>query len=522
MSVLREAGGPGTAIDDWSLTPTDGFERLASGAAPLQLLPPPVTPLERDTLLVRAAGYERAKLVIDWTGGGERTLELRPAGGLDLDLEGAPAEMQFRVRLHSIDAVAEEAKLLRQRIERAQRLGADMTTGPWDRMVRRLRDQDRFVADVDPWKPSREVERTLYSITTHRSASAASFTLCRVDDLATGRWAVALYDLPQDRAKLPTLHAYRRFDIVAGRRASLTLDDAPLPPPSAPARVEFHGRVRFDRGWLAPGMGSLPDRVTFRALAPPADRLHPWGVTSRLDDGATADEKLFGGVALPPGPAVATFGDWPYRVRFAVPEPLEGGSEPPEVELAIPPPMELTVRATRRDGDLAIVPADFDVIAASEPAALAGGSGEKRSNDGAPLLLRLPAGHWRIRARSDEHASWPTTVDRHVDRSGESIDLALRESAFVELEYRDGEAIVPIESESLLRSHLRGAALGEGIVGSLGAVHESTATLVIDGEGAALLHLEEPPGYAPIAPVEVELVRGATVRVSVALERLRR
>lgn len=518
VTVLREADDSGAAIDDCELATALGLEPLASGAAPLQLLSPPVTPLERDTILVRAAGYERATLDIDWTSGGERTIELRPAGGFDLDLEGAPAEMQFTVRLWSMEALEVEAKRLRRRIERLRSPSNAVAALSPEWVARERRSLELLLAEVDPSLASPEVAALLQAIPPQRRTLAASFNVCRIDALAAGRWAVALLSVPREAMEPPTLHAFSRFQIVAGERTALTL---PWQPAVPQRQVAVRGRVRFDRGWLEPGHDPLPSRVRLSTLVPGSSSPGYPSEELPLQEGERPEERRFECSALPIGPAEAEFATWPYRLRFDVPEPRDDTSAV-EVELAIPAPMKLTVRTIASEGDSAIEPAQIQWCAANVPPGLHWPIASERSNDGAPLLLCLPAGEWRVLARQRHDADWPATFDRRVETSGQTLELLLHPEALLELEFRDGEAVVPIADSWIFGSQVVGAAIAEGIIGCLYDEHDSTRTVAIDGNGPALLHLEEPPGYAPIAPIEVNLVRGATQSLRVALQRLAR
>lgn len=517
VTVERATSGPGSPVDDDSSPSMAALPLLARGTAPLRLEPCSSTLLHRDTIRVRATGYERATLDIDWNGGGERTIELRPAGGLDLDLDGAPADARFTVQLWSLAKLREETALLRRRVERLREtsLGKSVRSSKW--FEKRLRDLESCVADFDSPQAGAEGANALRGVPAHRTTFTASFTVCRVDDLAAGPWAVALLSADRGFTQLPTLHGFGRFTIAPGERTALTL--AYLPGVRA-RRVAIRGRVRFDRGWFEPEMGPLPSSVALLSLAPEGGGFFRPDDEEELREGANDDERRFEGALLAVGPAAAHFATWPYFARFIVPEP-EGEATEVEVELSIPPPVALTVRTVANAGNLEVVPAALEWVAASDRGTLLWPYATEKRNDGQPMRLCLPAGDWRLCARPlREETSW-TYFDRRIDVGEEALELRVPLMARIDLELRDREAIVPVDSDWITGSRVSGPGIAEGIVGSAGAMDESTRVVTIDGEGAALLHLEEPPGYAPIAPIAVELVRGKSQRVRVALERLR-
>ncbi len=515
--TVRRAAPRGAPADE--LVRFDELVFVVQGAAPLRLLPPNGQPLHRDTLFVRASGYEQARIEIDWMAGGERTIELHPAGGLDLDLEGAPADTRFTVRLFSIDALTEEAEWLRRRIERLRRSEdrAASPVPPW--LERKQRSLDSTIADLLPVPPSFEVESLLRSIPAQRIDVITAFSVRRIDDLAAGRWRAALYSNPRSVGAQARLHAVGSFDIVAGERSSLTLRYQAA---AEQRLLAVRGHVRFDRGWLAPGMDPLPGSVWLQSCMPSAAEWSANGCEVRLDDGENDDERRFQGGSLPVGAAIATFLEWPYRVAFTVAEPLDGADESAVVELAIPAPTALTVRAVAHAGDATCIAADLRWVAASEPRALEQFPGSPMASGSQPVDVRLPAGNWRFFAAPQGAFGREQRFDRRVDRSGESIELVVCPSARLEVEFREGKTLVPADFQWLVCSRVTGPGVASGALVIEGAWDESVPTVMIDGEGPALLSIDEPPGYAPIAPIEVELVRGATVQVSVALERLRR
>ena len=494
------------------------LEPLVVGDSPLSL-PTPPGQVNRGAIAVRATGYELATLELDWSSGGERWIALRAAGGLDVTLIDPPPARTYELQLWSCadleNAVQRSLERFERRDQKAQPALLARLQWHYQEAIRR-----RWLIDETPPRtPTRAWGEALRTVPPTRRAAVDAAATTRVDDLASGGWLVALFFADRASADGSRLAAVAKVAIEPGRRAALELRPEPLP---LLRRRRVEGLLRFDRDWLATGMPSLPRSVGVRALAMLDSgeihgRRHPLRETSRPEEWRfEADE-----VAV--GKALCTLPDWHFALPFDVPElASDAGDVAAFVELSVPPPVEITVRVVAAPSDRDLLAAEIDFSGASDRAALVIPPLQGRRNGERPLSWWTPAGCLQVRAdRSDGRGSIQWSGEVTANESTE-LELVTKPHALLEVDLRDGRSLVPPTVEQLLSSGVEGKGIERGILWSVGAHDESTATLVIDGEGAALLHLEEPPGYAPIAPLEVELVRGATVRVSVALERLRR
>lgn len=494
------------------------LEPLVVGDSPLSLAVP-AGRVNRGAIAVRATGYELATLELDWSSGGERWIALRAAGGLDVTLIDPPPERTYELQLWSCADLEIAVQRGRERVERC--VGSD-PPAQLSRLQWHYQEAIRrrwLIDETPPRTPTRAWGEALRTVPPTRRAAVDAAATTGVDDLARGGWIVALFFADRASADGSCLAAVAKVAIEPGRRAALELRPEPLP---LLRRRRVEGLLRFDRGWLAAGMPSLPRSVGVRALAMlDSGEIH--GRRHLLHETSRPEEWRFEADAILVGEALCTLPDWHFALRFDVPELAGGaGDVAAFVELSVPPPVEITVRVVAAPSDRDLLAAEIDFSGASDRAALVIPPLQGRRNGARPLSWWTPAGCLQVMAeRSDGRGSIQWSGEVTANETTE-LELVTKPHALLEVDLRDGRSRVPPTVEQLLASGVEGKGIERGILSSVGAHDESTAILVIDGEGPALLHLEEPPGYAPIAPLEVELVRGESVRVSVTLERLAR
>lgn len=448
------------------------------GDSPLLVEPPSEGP-RIGRLLIAAAGHEAVERRVDWWCGGERQVELRPAGSLRIAVQGAPSDAVLQLRLHQ--TTERGAALLQRRAERQL---------------------------------------------PHFGAATA------VDSLAAGSWQVALFDLA-----LPFEEqvAFAEAQVSEGASSELRLDYAAA---SRPTSVPFVGTITFDREWLAAAAASpkfaLPVGLRLRQwpVVGLADPQLEWDVL--LTPGERPEERRFDAQSAVPGDLAVEFPGWKTRYRTTLRVPSQGDTD---VRVAIAAPAEVEVHAVGRDGP----PRHTVPVVVMTAAAGPSHDGTPRfetlftsgTYDDATLPWRMPSGWIELRgAASDGGRAFgdfgyprapavaPFAPQRHFVAPGRNvIELAFDTLALLEVVLRDGATTLPWEASFTLT-----ARRGGRVVAPLGQAADRDGPGLLasfEGEGPLELSVAGVPGYAVAEPLHVELRRGELVSVELPLLRRR-
>ncbi|MBL8840016.1 MAG: hypothetical protein JNL90_00625 [Planctomycetes bacterium] len=483
---------------------------LTKGASPLLLQPdrskrPPPTALRVD-----APGYASDWLRIDWHSGGERTVALWPSARLTIQLTGAPDLVDRRVQLYSLVEIERQIADGRRRL--ASRPAATDPTG-YEELRNALENATRLLEGHAGPEVSLELARRLASVEAARGATLGVKLQATFERVPAGRWIVAVFQF--DEVGTRTLHAVDEVDLAPG-------DDALLPlawqSAATPPLVTVTGRVVLGPGWLDEEMPALPDQVAIRSLDPLTTRSDLHGRSYLLEPGPRADTLHFAIDALPPGPAVAWFKQWRYGLSFEVPHAEDGAVD---VELHIPSPAIVTVQTVAPNDSREPVASWVDWIGSNDGRFDWMGSGTEAAAPDGTIRLVVPAGHLTLGVGYDQGTAWHD-FSRHSLSSGPTtIERSIRTHAQLAVTVRDGKALVPLDFEAFPAFVLRGSGIDRGAFGMVMADGSTSLTLLIDGEGPATLIVDGLEGYRPSEPIAVELVRGETVHVEVALRRMR-
>ncbi|MBL8842725.1 MAG: hypothetical protein JNL90_14495 [Planctomycetes bacterium] len=466
---------------------------LAHGDSPLQVVPPRGAQL-LGRVVVAAPDHEATERRVDWRGGGEWQIALRPAGALHVEVRGAPPEAQLRLRLH------ESAALQQQESD-----GRDDGLGPLD------------ATPGTAWI-AREPERRL-------PLFGATAT---VDALATGRWTVALFDLslPADAQV-----AFAEAEVPAGGDGSVVLD---YRPPTLPSSVPFAGTLVFDRAWLEAAATSpnfaLPIgmRLRQRPHVGLADEPTDWDVL--LTPGERPEERRFDARSAVPGALSVEFLGWKSRYRTTLQVPPQGETD---FRLEIAAPAEVEVRAIGREG-----PPDHSIaVAVASRVESAGSTGRpffaplfmSGTYEDATLPFRMPSGWIELRGDSPRAGDFgyplpppvaPFAPLRQFVAPGRNvIELPIDTLALLELVLRDGDALLPWQSPFRLQVRQGGrdvAPVDRAETSDDGALRAS-----FEGEGRFELTVTGVPGYEAAGPLSIELRRGESIAVELPLPRRR-
>ncbi len=492
-------------------TPSRDARRLATGGSPLQLHPHREWPRARK-LIVEAAGYARETLEVDWHSGGERTVALSPATRLTVEVTGAPLEERLYARLYSRESVALGIERGRRRLERN---AAAHPAGRSAQMERELDAATRLLATPRWSEVSLELMELLARLAPDQADPIDSQRRVTFTDLPIGGWIVVIGSVAmfQDRF----VHAVSEVELAPGDDARLLLAWQPTP---TPPRVAVTGRVVLGQGWLAADMPALPDRIAIQSLDPFAERdAGGHGRAHRLDPGPRADTLHFALESLPPGEAVAWFEPWRYATRFVVPASPTGAVE---VELRIPPPAVVTVRVVGPDDSQLLIPCWYDWVAGDDrEGTIAPVGGESTWAPDGTFTLVVPAAELALAAGVEPRGVWLDFTRHTVGGGATTIERTMRGLAELVMTLRDGDARVPVEDFDAFRVvHLQGKSV-EGITRAEVHGADSSIRLRVNGEGPATLVIDGLEGYLPSEPIAIELVRGGTVAVEVALTRER-
>ncbi len=475
---------------------------LTRGDSPLRLQPPGAT-ARLGQLTVDAAGYEPAPLRIDWSSGGERSIVLQPAGALVVEVRDVPIGSHLAVRVYDRSrSLARLEKMLR-RVD-----GSTVVAGThWSERQRAAMSWLRRLGG-----PALGLETPgdlLQQILADGQLDLDGEGRARFEGLRGGDWLVAVFTT--DRRRRAWV-AWGDAFVQPGRESRVELSyEAPPEPPL----VAVAGTLIVDSGWLEPGAPPLPREMEMRSTEPSSITSGMGGRLSvALEATGTPGVLHFDAGEWPPGDAAVTLDVWQCELAFTVPEAGER-----ELELRIAPPADVELQV----GDLVGAPYPgawvlWRVIDDSrEP--LDSAFPVLRSDAAGRVDFRAPAGAIELRVAT-EAPQLSLFRSSHVLVPGRNFLAATaRRPAAVEVTLREGSACVPWEW------YFGFAAMGErGPIAQVGLFsasgdHDPSMTLLLDGEGPAQLIALDVEGYLPSAPVPVELVRGATATVEVALRR---
>lgn len=492
-------------------TPSRDVRLLVAGGSPLQLHPNREWPRARK-LVVEAAGYARETLEVDWHSGGERTVELSPAAQLTIEVTGAPVEERLYARLYSRESVASGIERGRRRLERN---AAAHPAGRSAQMERELDAATRLLATPRWSEVSLELMELLARLALDQADPIDSQRRVTFNDLPVGRWIVVIGSVAMFEDRF--VHAVGEVELAPGDDARLLLAWQPT---LTPPLVAVTGRVVLGQGWLAADMPALPDRIAIESLDPFAERnAGRHGQEHRLEPGPRADTLHFALESLPPGEAVAWFEPWRYATRFVVPASPTGAVE---VELRIPPPAVVTVRIVGPDEAQPLMPCWYDWVTADDRERTNGlAAGESTEAPDGTFTLVVPAAELALAVGVEPDAVWLDFTRHTVGGGATTIERTMRGLAELVVTLRDGDAQVPLEDFDAFRVvHLQGKTV-EGITRADVRGADSRIRLQVNGEGPATLVIDGLEGFLPSGPHAVELARGGTVAVEVALSRER-
>jgi len=462
------------------------------------------------TLRVAVDRYATAELAVEWTGGGERTVELEPKAGLTVVVPDAAKAGGAQVRVRRAEPMEERLEAVLRQAQRNVAPGDDLE--PWvaahERALARLR-RAAIGPDVDL-----DLAVALQLARGERTIDADADGRARFDELPAGRWIVDASAPPKSPPR-----AAAKVALTAGAEVTLEL---PLQPPPKLAQVRAAGLLRFDQGWLEHGMPELPKSFEVRAEAFPyvgpvgPDEAHVVALTA----GDRREEFRFDAGQLPPGRVRARFGELHWSTSFDVPA---AGSD--SIEIVVPPPSRVAVRAF--DASAPEVATPFQLAWESFDGAGDGTTypfeGASRSDSGTPLDLVVPRGTLLLFTGCDRIDYFLNRSRHDVGRAIEQIAVELRAFAKVSVTLREGPAIVPCEHAWAYHLYLLDPRRQPFPIACWETSSASPSlTITFDGEGPATLHLEPSDGYAMVAPVAVELKRGETVKVELPITRARR
>ncbi|MSP15201.1 MAG: hypothetical protein EXR73_01085 [Myxococcales bacterium] len=252
----------------WRPTPPNprGLPFWLHGDAPIHLAPdaPAARCIER--LWVTAAGHELASLRVDWTSGGERFIELRPAGSVivaitnatDSDEGGFPM-----LEIRGYEPVRQTERFDRGLADLTRQLKEHDRT-PSSRaatvqLIRRAMESLRSLREAGNASDDRAVlGRALGPLLPDVRSDEVEGGKVRLDALAAGRWRFAVYD--RAASGVPLVACADTW-VEPGREARVELT-CTSPPPIA--LVACAGTLVVASEWLAHGGYELPARINCR------------------------------------------------------------------------------------------------------------------------------------------------------------------------------------------------------------------------------------------------------------------
>lgn len=503
--VLPEQAGAPLA-EPRALLDRDDLPPLARGASPLRVEPPAAPPAR---VRVAARGYEPCVRVIDWRGGGERTVALQPAGALEVQLLDAPHEGEFIAEAVPLDALDRSLAQELANLQRFARPGPLATDAERARLERQRAANRAASSSASSSNSSDDLARaTMHSSRLHRRRELDAQRRTLFEGLPPDRWRVVV------RAGGGEVVASDFVTIEPGDRAVVLLRYvAPVATEDAP----LVGRVVLDPAWLAVDRTEWPTRMTIRYLAPERRALHGGadGVDARLTAIEPPGTFTFDAGRLPLDGALAWFPEWSYAVAL------------PSLEIAIPPPTE--VEAT-------IV----DAAGEPQPDLHVGWSGADRAEALSPWVERAratsdAAGRVRFRVPQGVLLFAATRFAPQLFRVGTTfeareptlqIEWRARETCGVTLLLHDNGGMVPWSDE--WRVEARPLRAGCRWIGEERSEMHFSNTLWFEGDGAVEIAAEitleirfdERVGYAPIAPFTIELRSGQVADRTIELRRL--
>lgn len=490
----------------------DGDRDPLRGASPIRI-EAPSTSSEGDSshrdVIVRAPGRAPGQLAVDWSSGGERTISLGSAGGLRIEVSGAPEGVELSATLQSVASARRELERVALLQERYSEAARPEWTEWRRRIVETLEWLRREPLDLTP---SDALDRRIGYLPSKREVMLTPVGAVDLHDLDVGRWLVAIH--ARDRPPRVTLAA-GQVEIVHDRRELLHFD---YRAPTARNSVVLGGDIAFDRAWLDPGRPRLPTTVTFRSLDPidatdatrKDDRKRKLTATSR--PGILSFEP----VDLPPGPAVACLEEWRHELLLQVPE----ASSPASVHLAIPAPADVhLVFDGRSDAPDAVLEMNWQSY--DDPSAFRWRPNEEEPHSvkGGAIDFVVPAGPLTLFAGDDPHMFWLHRTSRSVSAGPNELHWMLEPTCRCRVTLREGAATVPLDFPAIAGFSVERGGRVDRLLGMESSSSDPHLTLLIAGAGAATLRFDPNDELHTADPVLVELVEGETIDAVIELRR---
>lgn len=482
---------------------------------------------------VKVPGYETGHLRLAWSAGGSRTIELRAAGNVTVEVVGAPPELALVAQLHDADALLArlEGQLARRRHLTAEEPAIHAS---W---IERLEASVALLSRRAECERigERELSEVIRSVIPgSRHLLSPTFTTAapvQIAGVGCGDWIVVVNaakhspsefvgiatddSAPANAAELGSATGFVRVSV--GESTRLRLD---WQPKAWPATAPLIGRIEFAREWLAPGMPPLPTQMHVRSLHPAAKRTPELeGRAVELTSGSRPEERRFDAGELEAGGAAAWFRDLHWSTWIEV---LPQAAA--EIVIVVPPPCHVTLHAHapgRTDIQLGAWANDeaHDDSRAAPPFSPGGGD---TSRDGEPLEFVVPRGNLTVRLIPKGGPLMTQSFLRRLESEAAEITFEMREPAWLAVTLREGDAVVPADIDWYSAIDLTGPDASLRVSSWMKGGGEAGFTMMIDGEGSATLTTVAVGDWLPIVPLPVDLVRGELVSIDVPLVRARR
>ena len=490
------------------------FELFLAGDSPLTLAPSTPSRGTRE-LLVRAAGHAPRVVVIDGAGGGKRTVALTPAAELRIEVRNAPQGERLVANL--LDAV-ELTERARRLVGDGERHGAALP-GYQARWIEQARQQLELLAGRVGPPITPVTERLLRSRNAERVMWLDREATATFRELGSGRWlVVVLRDAANDAGAERELAALGEITLTATESATLTLDWQPSRKRNV---VTIAGRLELHPDWVAHGMPALPERCHVASLADPdwMIRMEMANEPVALSEGRRRDQLRFDEITLESGPAVLWVEQWRWSTRIIVPE--EGDSD---LVIEVPAPVEVSIGAHPMGAPekSAAFEAQWEIATDRQVERGISMAAAQSTAQGERLTFMTPPGELLLWTGFEGRSPWTHLTRHRVTERAVALDIELRPLAQLEVTRKVDGTVMPFEFGEENHLTLRGLDRSLETCGAQMSSNRPSIQLLIDGEGRAEVRFLGDAEWLPAGPVVVELVRGATAKVELALEPVRR
>jgi hypothetical protein len=481
-------------------------DQVLRGDSPLQI-PPAFAGLAVAGFLVRAQGHASATIALDFESGGSREVRLDTACELRLFVDVPPGEPPLGLNLIELDrarAVLErQAEMSRSYAERLgrslspygrSRLAAARTlSNPWTDAPGQL-DAWAAAAACAPPRWVRDLPGAEWQV---------------FDRLDAGDWIAVVVE--RGDRQLARAAAVVRLEpgTFVERRISVR------PPIERPVRaVEVSGTIVLFPGWDADEATRRPAKLEFERA----------GGTDSLD--AKLRERVIeefvdeGGGCFRWSAGELADGTWFARLpQYGSSRTFEvSGSEPIDVPLEVGPPcdVELTIRERTTEeladiGSLTFWTGDGD--GGSEPRSAT------RDEARRDFRFRAPLGTLHVHLDLFDQDYFVTERAFALSPGSSSLVFEVEKRATLRPRLTDGDTVVPW-SDSYTLDARRPAGSGSG--GLTGWIQSGRDfQYVLSPAGRYVVRAEGVPGFEPSDPIEVDLLAGKVVDVTIPLKRER-